>query len=76
MKLIEKNLPTNVSIKVIYDREGVQKRIVRTHAVLLDGDRLLGVGTATANANEPSPSKKVGRAIAIGRAMKRAGFTR
>ena len=73
MKLIETNMPQEFAVKVIYDRDP-RGRIQRTHAVILKGEKLISVGVAESSPSEHSPSRAVGRAVAIGRAMKRMGL--
>lgn len=71
MKMLEKNLPSDVKVKVMYQHTDSGK-LDTTVAVLYDttSGRTLGVGRSMVNhRKEKNPSRKMGRTIAVGRAM-------
>lgn len=74
MKMLEKNLPDTAKVSV-YHQHTDNGRLDSTVAVVFDretGDTL-GVGRALVNhRKEKSPSRKMGRQIAVGRAMRSA----
>lgn len=71
MKMLEKNLPSDVRVRVMYQHTDTGK-LDATIAVLYDthSNATLGVGRSMVNhRKEKNPSRKMGRAIAVGRAM-------
>lgn len=77
MKLIEKNIPDSMRVSVSYQHSSEGGRLDATVATLYDREtgETVGVGRALVNhRKEKHPSRKIGRAIAIGRAMQMAGY--
>jgi hypothetical protein len=80
-KAIETNLPETVKVNVLHLHAGNSSarqrkgHSYRTIARLYDKrtDRLVGSGESYCSKRE-SPSRKTGRAVAVGRAMVEAGF--
>ena len=71
MKLIEKNIPEGMKVRV-YHQHTAHGKLDATVAVLFDVDTnaTVGVGRALVNhRKEKSPSRRMGRAMAVGRAM-------
>ena len=71
MKMIEKNIPENWKLHVEHQHTN-HGRLDATVAVILDKitNRPIGAGRALVNhRKEKSPSRKMGRHIAVGRAM-------
>ena len=81
MKFLEKNLPNNVRVSVVHFHRGNSSRSARkghsymTLARLYDREshELIGHGEAHCSRHD-LPSRAKGRAVAIGRAMREAGF--
>lgn len=74
MKMIEKNLPEGMKVRVHHQHLD-NGRLDNTVAVVYDADsgEELGFGRALVNhRKEKSPSRKIGRAVAVGRAMTKA----
>lgn len=74
MKMIERNLPSNMKLRVHHQHTDGGK-LDATVAVVYDRDSgdVLGMGRALVNhRKEKSPSRKIGRAVAVGRAMQQA----
>lgn len=70
MKYTEKNVPQSLQVRVQHSRKHPRYRWV-THCELID--RYSGRVTARATAHcapQDNPSRKIGRAIAVGRALK------
>lgn len=69
MKNVEHNLPEQYHLRVkhLHNNNG---HLTATHATIYDGDKVVGFGQAVVGKNEKSPSRRIGRAIAVGRAMK------
>jgi hypothetical protein len=70
-KYIESNIPEDVRVCVYYQHDDTG-RIDSTVCVLEDKEthKALGVGRALTSPKEKSPNRKMGRAIAVGRAFK------
>lgn len=74
MKMIERNLPSTMRVKVFHQHTAHGK-LDCTVAVVYDKDsgEKLGIGRALVNhRKEKTPSRKVGRQVAVGRAMRQA----
>lgn len=74
MKMIESNLPETMTLRV-YHQHTEHGKLDSTLAVVYDkqSGETLGIGHALVNhRKEKSPSRKIGRAVAVGRAMTKA----
>jgi len=81
-KFVESNIPSNVKVHVVHLHSGNSSRkqrnghMYKTICELHDRktQNLLGVGKACCSKSDV-PTRKLGRAIAVGRAMRAAGIT-
>lgn len=74
MKMLEKNLPESMKVRVFHQHLDTGK-LDSTVAVVYDKDSgvVVGMGRALVNhRKEKSPSRKMGRTVAVGRAMRQA----
>lgn len=74
MKMVESNLPETMTVRV-YHQHTENGKLDATVAVVYDREsgETLGYGRALVNhRKEKSPSRKIGRAVAVGRAMQQA----
>jgi len=72
MKMLERNLPSNYSVRVWYFRsKGEENGAFCTRVKLIkDNCEIVGYAHSVAHPKkEKHPSRKMGRAIAVGRAM-------
>lgn len=80
MKYVEENVPSHLKVKVVHLHEGCVsrnqlKRIGRTNTkyvtickLVNDKDEVVSVGISACSPKE-SPTRQVGRAVAVGRAL-------
>lgn len=74
MKMLERNIPETMKVKVFHQHTDHGK-LDCTVAVVYDKDsgEKLGIGRALVNhRKEKTPSRKIGRQVAVGRAMRQA----
>ena len=71
MRYVESNVPEGVRLQVIHRPPRKRKDRYQTYAMLRDSetDALLAIGKSQCS-REDAPSRKVGRAVAVGRALK------
>lgn len=72
-KMIERNLPEGLTLNVRYVKNGAG-RITRTVATISEDGLVVGLGEARTSKRELHPNRKMGRHIAVGRAMRMAGL--
>lgn len=66
----EATIPEGVVPKYYHHRD-VTGRIIMTNCSLFFGDQLVGTASACVSPREKSPSKKIGRNVSLGRALKK-----